>query len=754
MPSSRKLFLFTVFFLILFLITACDVADKGTLTVNSYFDTLDKKCTASDCTLRDAIYVANHSEGFQEIILPGGLYRLNQSTFVANDDSGIYGDLDITGNIRIIGDGVNITEIDGMGRDRVFHVLSGASLELRSMTVFNGNPDFVFPSNVDCGIFGCGEIGPPSDAVHLVDELGGGIIANRGYLKLDQVFITQGQAEKGGGLLNLGNADISNGNISGHTADQGGGIYNNGTIATTNTTIGDYGLNTRPEFPGVNAGGSIPNFAKVGGGLYNGPQGVALLREQTVFRDNESSGDGGAIYNRGIVEMVRVLGDFNTAGRYGGFIYNIGELSMSRDLFIVGYDAFFGLWENKAERGGHIFNGTSGIADIQDTDFRHAEAEWGAAILNLGSLTVRRSFFSENIAEVSGSAIFNGSIRPDGASGQASLINVTILKNSGGANSAAVFAGKGTISLQNVTIALNDVIGIDVVPIGAITLVNTILDSNGNVNCFLSGSLISLGHNIDSGTSCGLNTIGDRVATSAELFEGPNHFLTPSPKIDSIRQLGISPAIDNGDNENCPVRDQIKAVRFFGSGCDIGAIEVQVLVDNSSQLLASTSAPQATAVQPADQVAAQATATQPAPPTITPTLPISATPSDTPTPTSTEPVVVQDPNNASISGFVWNDGNRNGVRDGGELGLLFQNVQLGSGACNSSGLANKGSNLAGHYEFTSLRAGTYCVSVERPEVCNQVTIAMTDTALTVELGIGQSFDLSFGFANKVCAVID
>jgi len=54
----------------------------------------------------------------------------------------------------------------------------------------------------------------------------------------------------------------------------------------------------------------------------------------------------------------------------------------------------------------------------------------------------------------------------------------------------------------------------------------------------------------------------------------------------------------------------------------------------------------------------------------------------------------------------------NGVLESGEPGISNVAVYLGSGSCNSSGLATAYTNSHGNYQFTGLTAGTYCVSVE------------------------------------------
>jgi hypothetical protein len=94
------------------------------------------------------------------------------------------------------------------------------------------------------------------------------------------------------------------------------------------------------------------------------------------------------------------------------------------------------------------------------------------------------------------------------------------------------------------------------------------------------GTLTSLGHNLDSGNTCGFNpAIGDLVNANAllgplQLDGGP----TPTHAL-----LAGSPAIDAGDNTGCPATDQrgisrpLDVVAANATVCDIGAFEVDTL---------------------------------------------------------------------------------------------------------------------------------------------------------------------------------
>ena len=91
---------------------------------------------------------------------------------------------------------------------------------------------------------------------------------------------------------------------------------------------------------------------------------------------------------------------------------------------------------------------------------------------------------------------------------------------------------------------------------GNIQLLNILLASNTFANCERSAqtnSIVSLWGNLDSGTSCELNTLlGDQVAIGPLL--GP---LQDNGGFTQTQALPAgSPAIDAGQKDGCPVEDQ------------------------------------------------------------------------------------------------------------------------------------------------------------------------------------------------------
>jgi hypothetical protein len=117
---------------------------------------------------------------------------------------------------------------------------------------------------------------------------------------------------------------------------------------------------------------------------------------------------------------------------------------------------------------------------------------------------------------------------------------------------------------------------------GTTMLTNTILVNPGDFNCNVSLGMTSLGYNIDSGNTCGLNGAGDLVNTNPSLGAlgnngGPTQTHSPLPGSPAV-DAG-SPAAPGSGGTSCPVKDQ----RFLnrpgdGNGdltarCDMGAVE-------------------------------------------------------------------------------------------------------------------------------------------------------------------------------------
>ena len=105
----------------------------------------DGQCVSTPsgvCTLRAAVMEANSLGGNQLIQVPTGVYQL---TIDGGDDTAAAGDLDVTGDLHLVGAGSASTFIRAgtsaaSAIDRVIDVRTGGTLHLDSVTVRFGKP--------------------------------------------------------------------------------------------------------------------------------------------------------------------------------------------------------------------------------------------------------------------------------------------------------------------------------------------------------------------------------------------------------------------------------------------------------------------------------------------------------------------------------------------------------------------------------------------------------------------------------------
>jgi len=786
------------------------------LVVNTFRDTFDGVCSLSDCSLRDAVFAANDPTYVRNditkniIYLPSGLYKLNEQTLV-NDDTGIYGDLDISSAVTIQGDGVDLTTIDGANNDRIFQVLrNGGNLTLYDMTLMGGTGDHKsgitgeMPSSgiigdtieaIGCAIAslwgGCDNSGTitnvlPPDYKQLMWEKGGGAIANRGYLLLGDVNIIGNTSQYGGGIYNVGAANIIGGEICNNQGRYGGGIFNEGTLEIRGTIICNNNDREEPEswgpaeewldtnFDLLDLDTWLPEFESDllllggGGGIFNSVSGILQANNVEISGNDLVNNLGKGIRNKGTL----IIFDSKVINNLGNAILNSGNINISGTTL--------GLSELSRNEGIALTN--IGEASISNTLIQNNNLSYGGTItiLSDSTLTLYESAISDNTSNYGPGAIaIHG--------GKILISNVSIGRNTSTQGKGVIFAEGGYADLINVTIFDNDTLGINNGN-GVIWAVNTIIANNSGGNCV--GTFYSRGSNLTDDDSCNLSVIGDIISQDLNI----NNVLDASTSY-TYKILGTSPAHDGGDLEFCPSTDQQGEPRPMGLGCDIGADEIQEL-DGVQIIVPDGVLPP---VEPADEVVIDPE----------PVVEYWADPSeitaggcttffwhaenvksiifggkeqafdgsekDCMCKTQTYPLTVnylddtQDKKYvtinvsgicapeapkaeqpASLSGVVWKDGNGNGSQQGGEEGMSGVTVYLGKGSCSSTGYKTATTGGNGIYSFKNLSAGQYCVSVQIAEECSKYSVATTNTQYSISLSPGDDKNKSFGFQKKFC----
>lgn len=178
-------------------------------------DLLDGVCDADllaeglQCTLRAAVMHVNATPGADTITLPAGLYKLKLKG--SGEDAAATGDLDVTEDLQLDGDGASLTIIDaGKAKDRVFDVHPGASLALAGVTLRKGRAADPEPEGVASPISG-----------------GGGVRVDQGGLSLDACVVSRCRSlDDGGGVeAGLSVLVIADSTVDRcRTSDDGGGL--------------------------------------------------------------------------------------------------------------------------------------------------------------------------------------------------------------------------------------------------------------------------------------------------------------------------------------------------------------------------------------------------------------------------------------------------------------------------------------------------------------------------------------------------
>ncbi|MFH2010388.1 MAG: choice-of-anchor Q domain-containing protein [bacterium] len=268
----------------LLLSTAVSTGSRAaTITVSTENDEWN---TGAGCSLREAIEAANTDSAFggctagsgdDVISVPAGTYALTLAG--AGEDANATGDLDLSSNIELQGAGRTLTVLDGGDLDRVLHILPGATVQLRGLTVRNGNvagdgggilslsvatlEDVAVHNNVATGNGGgiratlsltllrCDIRGNEARDAGAAGG-GGGIYAVSTTLRIERslLFDNLSAVSVGGGLLAVtSTVTLLNSTISGNSAAwHGGGIYSSfSSLSISHCTIawnvGDLGDN-------------------------------------------------------------------------------------------------------------------------------------------------------------------------------------------------------------------------------------------------------------------------------------------------------------------------------------------------------------------------------------------------------------------------------------------------------------------------------------------------------------------------------
>ena len=177
---------------------------QGALIVNTLADHNDGVCSATDCTLREAIQRANAQAGANTITfadnLPGSVIL-----------QAALGTLNVTGSTTIVGSGAFRQAVDGNTLSRVFSFSAGTTSTLSGLTIRKG-----------------WVIGGPGSGV----AVQGGAIFNQATLTLNDCQLSNNRVVGGSGVQGGAGGQGGTGG-----AGQGGAIFNDGALTLNRCTF-------------------------------------------------------------------------------------------------------------------------------------------------------------------------------------------------------------------------------------------------------------------------------------------------------------------------------------------------------------------------------------------------------------------------------------------------------------------------------------------------------------------------------------
>jgi hypothetical protein len=226
------------------------------------------------CTLRAALQVANALPGPDTIRLRDASYTLSLTG--AGEDAGLTGDLDITSEIAIEGEGYTLSLLDGKRlRDRIFDVHPGAVLTLTGTSLMFGE---TAKGDADPGL-------PPG-------EVSGGCLRSAGVSNLDEAYFFRCASSDDGGCMSVigGAATVTDSVFASCKAKHEGGAVEvaSGATATFSRVTGAVGraatgagVATRGALTLRNATFTLGK-AKLGGGVVVLGAGSATIANSTI----------------------------------------------------------------------------------------------------------------------------------------------------------------------------------------------------------------------------------------------------------------------------------------------------------------------------------------------------------------------------------------------------------------------------------------------------------------------------------------
>lgn len=387
---------------------------SASFTVDSLTDetdtSLDGVCAAaSGCTLRAAIQEANALGGTTTITFGiNGTITLAVAT--TNEDVAADGDLDITRNVILQGNGVESTVIAGDGSDRIFHVISSAgSLALTDLRLTGGGSDtldFGGGTYTNGGSVTLTNVKIDSCTSH---QNGGAIYSDGGALSLVNSTLSDNVSNAGGGVFATGGTlSMSGSTVSGNEAREGGAglvLYLlTGTVFISNSTItSNIGYTMVGGIGGVGTT-VVMDKSTVSNNYGSLAAGIGSYYGNWTITNSTVSGNVAVVDPSGTVDCLDGsvnIDHIGTAGCIGGQGAGISDLLVGQSTYVITNSTIAG---NSAGDygGGFLLLSDSSLTLNNVTLANNAATNTGGGIYSSNAVvTARNSLLAQNTANAS-----------------------------------------------------------------------------------------------------------------------------------------------------------------------------------------------------------------------------------------------------------------------------------------------------------------------------------------------------------------
>ena len=331
----------------------------------------DQLMDDNECTLREAVISANTNPVAPTSGCVAGDPGADTITFAYNDtymltlgsgdNTALTGDLDITEDVMIMGNGEAHTIIDGNQLDRVLDIRNRATVTIEALTIQNGSVNGNGGGIRNGGSLTLREVTLTGNTATGGSSDGGGVFSRLSdqMLTIENSTVSGNIADRNGGGMGttafyFSTMTLTNSTVSGNTAEIGGGMgttaFYFSTVMLTNSTVSG---NTADR-NGGGMGTTAFFFSTV------------TLTSSTVS-GNSANGFGGGVYsdasNSSTSALVRSLVAGNTAPMGGAEVYHIsddGDSVLTVDANnVLGHDGL---------TNGQAFEGLSpGASDVDAT---------------------------------------------------------------------------------------------------------------------------------------------------------------------------------------------------------------------------------------------------------------------------------------------------------------------------------------------------------------------------------------------------